>query len=78
MQKVVVLMEHCTRDGLPKILKQCSLPLTGQGVVSRIISDLGVLDITKDGMVLVELAKDVTEAQIQAATGVPLLKSTAS
>lgn len=78
VQKVVVLMEHCTRDGLPKILKQCSLPLTGQGVVSRIISDLGVLDVTKDGMVLVELAKDVTEAQIQAATGVPLLKSTAS
>ncbi|MFC3901641.1 3-oxoacid CoA-transferase subunit B [Acinetobacter marinus] len=73
VQKVVMLMEHCTRDGLPKILKQCSLPLTGQGVVSRIISDLGVLDVTKDGMVLVELAKDVTEAQIQAATDVPLL-----
>ena len=73
VQKVVVLMEHCAKDGSPKLLSECSLPLTGQGVVNRIINDLGVIDVTEQGLKLVELAKDVTLAQIQAATGAKLI-----
>ena len=74
VQKVVVLMEHCAKDGTPKIVEQCALPLTGKGVVHRIISDLGVLDITADGIKLVELAKDVSFEEIQKVTGVKLLQ----
>ena len=74
VQKVVVLMEHCAKDGTPKIVEQCALPLTGKGVVHRIISDLGVLDITADGVKLVELAKDVSFEEIQKVTGVKLLQ----
>ncbi|TCH65176.1 CoA transferase subunit B [Acinetobacter sp. ANC 4862] len=74
VQKVVVLMEHCAKDGTPKIVQQCALPLTGKGVVHRIISDLGVLDITADGVKLVELAKDVSFEDIQKVTGVKLLQ----
>lgn len=72
VQKVVVLMEHCAKDGSPKIVPQCALPLTGKGVVQRIITDLGVMDITADGVELIELAEGVSLEQIQAATGVPL------
>ena len=74
VQKVVVLMEHCAKDGTPKIVKQCALPLTGKGVVHRIISDLGVLDITAEGVKLVELAKEVSFEDIQKVTGVKLLQ----
>ncbi len=73
VQRVVVLMEHNAKDGTAKIVKQCSLPLTGQKVVHRIITDLGVLDVVAEGIKLVELAPDVTEQQIQDATGVELL-----
>jgi len=73
VQKVVVLMEHMAKDGSPKIVPQCTLPLTGKGVVNRIITDLGVMDITSRGVVLVELAQDVTLEQIKAATGVELI-----
>ncbi|RZG72527.1 3-oxoacid CoA-transferase subunit B [Acinetobacter wuhouensis] len=73
VQKVVVLMEHNAKDGRPKILSQCSLPLTGKGIVSRVITDLGVMDITAQGIKLVELADDVSLEQIQAATGVHLM-----
>lgn len=75
VQKVVVLMEHCAKDGSPKILKHCALPLTGQRVVNRIITDLGVLDITDEGIKLIELADQVSFAEIQAATGVPLINA---
>ena len=73
VQKVVVLMEHCAKDGTPKIVPQCTLPLTGKAVVSRIITDLGVMDITTEGVKLVELARDVSLEQIQKATGLALI-----
>ena len=73
VQKVVVLMEHCAKDGTPKIVPQCTLPLTGKAVVSRIITDLGVMDITAEGVKLVELAHDVSLEQIQKATGTALI-----
>ena len=73
VQKIVVLMEHTAKDGGPKIVKNCSLPLTGQAVVNRIITELGVMDITAEGIKLVELASDVTLQQIKAATGVDLI-----
>ncbi|WP_446892754.1 CoA transferase subunit B [Acinetobacter sp. NS4_7] len=77
VQKVVVLMEHCAKDGTPKIVSQCSLPLTGKAVVHRIISNLGVLDITPQGIKLIELAPDVSFDEIQKVTGVVLQKAAA-
>lgn len=73
VQKVVVLMEHCAKDGSPKIVSECTLPLTGRLVVNRVITDLGVMDVTAQGIELIELAKDVTLEEIQAATGVQLI-----
>jgi len=73
VQKVVVLMEHCAKDGSPKIVSQCTLPLTGKGVVNHVITDLGVMDVTAEGVKLIELAKDVSLEQIQAATGIDLI-----
>lgn len=74
VQKVVVLMEHCAKDGTPKIVGQCSLPLTGKGVVHRIITDLAVMDITEHGVKLVELAQDISFDDIQKVTGVNLIQ----
>lgn len=74
VQKVVVLMEHSAKDGSPKIVEQCSLPLTGKNVVHRVITDLGVMDITQEGVKLVELAKDVSFEDIQKVTGVALIR----
>lgn len=74
VQKVVVLMEHSAKDGTPKIVEQCSLLLTGKNVVHRVITDLGVMDITQEGVKLVELAKDVSFEDIQKVTGVPLIR----
>jgi 3-oxoacid CoA-transferase subunit B len=67
-KRVIVLMEHCSKDGAPKIVRNCSLPLTGRGVVHRIISDLAVIDVTAEGLVLRELAPGVTVEQVRAAT----------
>ena len=74
VQKVVVLMEHSAKDGTPKIVEQCSMPLTGKNVVHRVITDLGVMDITQEGVKLVELAKDVSFEDIQKVTGVALIR----
>ncbi|AKP46193.1 MULTISPECIES: CoA transferase subunit B [Bacillus] len=63
-KRIVVIMEHTNKYGEPKILKKCSLPLTGQGVVNRIITDRAVIDVTKEGLKLVEVAKGYTVEEI--------------
>jgi 3-oxoacid CoA-transferase subunit B len=67
-RRVVVAMEHTTRDGQPKILKKCTLPLTGRGVVDTIVTEMGYLRVTRDGLVLEEIAPGLTPEQVQAAT----------
>ncbi|MFC5560326.1 CoA transferase subunit B [Ureibacillus thermophilus] len=59
-KRVVVIMEHVSKKGEPKVRKECTLPLTGQGVVDRLITDLAVFEFTEDGMVLIEKSKDIT------------------
>ncbi|MCH8862077.1 MAG: CoA transferase subunit B [Proteobacteria bacterium] len=68
VKKVVVIMDHNARSGAAKLLKACSLPLTGQGVVDRVITDLGVFDIDDTGLTLVELAPDVTLEEVRERT----------
>jgi 3-oxoacid CoA-transferase subunit B len=72
-KRVIVLMEHVAKDGSYKIVNECSLPYTGRGVVQRVISDLGVIDITDDGLRLIELAPGVTEDEIRTKTEPPIL-----
>jgi 3-oxoacid CoA-transferase subunit B len=72
VRRVIVIMEHVATDGSPKLLPQCTLPLTGAGVVQRIITDLCVLDVTPSGFEVVELAPGITREQIEQATAAPV------
>ncbi len=65
---MIVVMDHTSKHGDSKLLKSCTLPLTGTGVVDRIITNLGVLDVVKGGLKIVELADGVTEDELRAAT----------
>ena len=69
VERVVVLMEHCAKNGEHKILQECTLPLTGKGVVNRLVTDLGVFDVTPDGLKGVELAPGVGVEEIRLKTG---------
>jgi 3-oxoacid CoA-transferase subunit B len=68
VRRIVVLMEHTAQDGSPKLLRKCSLPLTGAAVVHRVITDLGVFDVTTSGFEAIELAPGVTGQQVQERT----------
>jgi 3-oxoacid CoA-transferase subunit B len=72
-RRVVVIMDHAAKDGTPKILKECNLPLTGRRVVHRIITDLATLDVTADGLILREVAPGVSARDVQERTE-PTLK----
>ena len=66
--RVLVVMDHTSKSGAPKLLRECTLPLTGKSVVNRIITNLGVFDVVKGGLKLVELADEVSEDEVRSAT----------
>jgi 3-oxoacid CoA-transferase subunit B len=73
VRRVIVVMDHASKSGESKLLKECTLPLTGRAVVDRIITNLGVFDVVEGGLKLVELADGVTEDEMKAATDATLV-----
>jgi 3-oxoacid CoA-transferase subunit B len=73
VKRVVVVMDHASKHGEPKLLKECTLPLTGLAVVDRIITNLGVFDVVEGGLKIVELADGVSEAEVRAVTEAKLV-----
>ena len=74
-KRVIIAMEHTTKEGQPKIVKKCSLPLTGVGVVNLIVTELGVIEITPQGLLLREVAPGVTPEEVQKATEPPFRRA---
>ena len=74
VQRVVVTMDHANKRGESKLLKSCTLPLTGTGVVDRIITNLGVFDVVEGGLKIIELAPDITRDEVDAVTEATLLQ----
>ncbi|HTU40324.1 MAG TPA: CoA-transferase, partial [Candidatus Aquilonibacter sp.] len=74
-RRVLVAMEHTTREGAPKILRKCTLPLTGVGVVDTIVTEMAYIRVTKDGLVLEEVAPGLTPENVQQATEAKLIVS---
>lgn len=75
VQRIVIIMDHANKAGESKLLKKCSLPLTGQGVVDRIITNLGVFDVVKGGLKVVELAPEVTMEEVRSKTEATIVGS---
>jgi 3-oxoacid CoA-transferase subunit B len=67
-KRVIIAMEHTSKEGIPKIVRQCTLPLTGVGVVDLIVTELAVIEVTQDGLVLREIAEDMTPEAVQTLT----------
>jgi len=67
-KKVIIMMDHCTKDGAPKVLKQCSLPITGKKCVNLVVSDLAVIEVTPEGLLLREVAPGLTAEDVQKVT----------
>ncbi len=71
-RRVIIVMTHTEKGGEPKIMRECTLPLTGKGVVNQIVTELAVIEVTADGLLLKEIAADTTVEQVQALTAAPL------